>query len=59
MCNKKYLVSIKVDMYNKPQTLHIIGKNDADILNKLNKTFKNRNDIHLKIIKKEPINESR
>ena len=58
MCNKKYLVSIKVDMHDKPQTLHIIGKNDADILNKLNKTFKNRNDIHLKIIKKEPINES-
>ena len=59
MCNKKYLVSIKVDMNDKPQTLHIIGKNDADVLNKLNKTFKNRSDIHLEIIKKEPINESR
>ena len=58
MCNKKYLLSIKVSMHDKTQTLHIIGKNDADILNKLNKTFKNRNDIHLKIIKKEPINES-
>ena len=55
----KYLISIKIDMYEDPQTLHVIGNNDIEVINKLYKTFKNRNNIHLEIIKKEPINESR
>ena len=59
MSRIKYLISIKIDMYEDSQTLHVIGNNDVEVINKLYKTFKNRSDIHLEIIKKEPINESR